>query len=146
MSFPKLYVEKMHSNSSLPKRANDHAAGYDLFATDDVVVHSMSHTEVHLGIKTQIPEGFFAKIFDRSGFGFKGLSVLAGVIDSDYRGEWKLKFFNSSREAITIPFGKACAQFVLLEHGKFPVVEVEELTQTNRGEKGFGSTDVNANA
>jgi dUTP pyrophosphatase len=134
-------VKRTDPRASLPKRGNDHAAGYDLFALTDLFVPSGGWVEVPLGIQTEIPEGFFAKVFDRSGMGFKGLITLAGVIDSDYRGDWKLKIFNVAPKPVEIPYGKACAQFVLMEHGEFPVSEVQELSTTQRGEGGFGSTD-----
>jgi dUTP pyrophosphatase len=107
------------------------------------VIPPGTRAAINIGIKTQIPRGYYGRIADRSGLAFNhGLTVLAGVIDSDYRGEWKVILLNTGEDSVSINQGDRVAQVVLTKIAEFPVVEIETAEGTIRGEGGFGSTGV----
>jgi len=133
-------VKLLYSTSKLPTKAFD-SAGYDLYVPWDVMIPTGKTKAVPLGIATELPYGYFAKIMDRSSLAAKySLVVTAGVIDNDYRGEWKVLISNMSSNDVYLFKGDRIAQAVLLPYGNFPVTLVETLSDTERGEGGFGST------
>lgn len=98
---------------------------------------------IHTGFATDIPEGYFAAVFPRSGMGIKRhlrLSNSTGIIDSSYRGEWMVALYNDGKEAQIIHHGDRIAQFTLLPVLSITLTEVSELNETERGENGFGSS------
>ncbi|QQO90453.1 putative dUTPase [Erwinia phage pEa_SNUABM_5] len=151
-------------NFIAPKRGSAHAAGLDIFAQEDMLISEETHL-FDLGFKAALicPEGtnYVAVLVPRSGSGAKynvQLSNTLGVIDSDYRGEWKaaihlggkgtekksLEHWNGERYVNTLEFkrGEAICQMIFIE---VPLVDVlvsaDELPETGRGDGGFGSTD-----
>lgn len=139
-----LFVKKLTPAARLPKRSSELAAGYDLFMPEDqlsLYIPPGDSQEFDIKIATAFRPGWVGLVQDRGSTGFKGAVRLAGVIDADYRGSWKVKLFNSGREPLLIQRGKAIAQVLFLQHGVVQVTEVEELTETVRGTGGFGSTD-----
>lgn len=119
------------------------AAGWDIKAAQDVTMFAGERAVVGTGISMEIPSNFWVEVKSRSGLAAKkGVTVLCGVIDSDYRGEIKVVLFNSSAEKVEIKAGDRIAQLVpmLLPNVKLDVT-TEDLSYTSRGEKGFGSTD-----
>lgn len=134
-------IERCHPDAQLPTKGSPEAAGYDLYSVQQVTLFPGERQAIDIGIKTQIPKGFYGRIADRSGLAYKnGLTVLAGVIDSDYRGEWKVILLNTGEEPFTVAIGSRIAQVVLTKIADFPVVEIEYADETERGEGGFGST------
>lgn len=116
--------------------------GYDLYASKTTVITTNTVGKIPTGIALQIPDGYFAKIFDRSGFFTNvGGIVGAGVIDNGYRGEIIVCLFNGTNSPITINKGEKFAQLVILPIVNFPIEEVDSLSDSERGEAGFGSTD-----
>lgn len=147
--------KKLDPKAKAPTKNNPQDAGYDLYALEDVEVKGlisnsiMSNvisdyedyvpTKIKTGIALEIPDGHVGLICDRSGMGSKGFKVMGGVIDSIYRGDVTVcltKVGNSAK----IKAGDKIAQIVILPIANPELVEVEELTDTARGEKGFGSS------
>lgn len=123
-------------------RANPTDAGMDLLASEDKVIPPLSRAVVSTGISMEIPEGYYGKIAPRSGLALKyGIDVLAGVVDSPYRGEIRVILFNTDKEeTFNIRQGDKIAQIIIEKHYNFDFVEVDELSHTERGAGGFGST------
>ena len=116
-------------------------AGYDLYATRELYMYPKARYAIPIGIATEIPHGYFGLILDRSGLASKdGITVLGGVIDNDYRGEWQVVLLNTGIYGKDIKAGDRIAQVVFLPYGDFSVSEVFELSDTERGEDGLGST------
>lgn len=118
------------------------AVGYDIFSPMDFALDPLSRRLVKVGVKTEFPPGMVGMICDRSGLGNKGVTVFGGIIDPSYRGEWGVILYNSTAEVINIEKGKAIAQ-VLFIPVVFPITVLVdgELSESGRGDKGFGSSD-----
>ena len=132
-------VKKLHPFAKLPTRSF-HSAGYDLYASETTDCPAGKVTKVPTGIATEISPSYAGLVWDRSGMGKKGLTVFGGVIDEDYRGEWFVMLFNSTNETYTVYVGDRVAQFLVQLVRQDVIVEVETLTETERGENGFSST------
>ncbi|MBO7321777.1 MAG: dUTP diphosphatase [Bacteroidales bacterium] len=133
------------SNYPTPEYATAHSAGVDLRAAIDepIVLSSLERTLVPTGIYIELPEGHEAQIRPRSGLAAKhGISIVnsPGTIDADYRGEIKVILVNLSKEDFTINPGERIAQMVIARYEKVEWVEVEQLSESERGAGGFGST------
>jgi dUTP pyrophosphatase len=138
-------IKKLNSEAKLPFRATFGSAGADLFACleADIVIASGERKLIPTGLSLEIPEGFGGFVFPRSSLASKhgiSLSNCVGVIDSDYRGELKVALINHSSESFTIKNGDRIAQFVIIPVCAAEFTETQELTETKRGEGGFGST------
>jgi dUTP pyrophosphatase len=140
-------VVKTKPNAKIPTWGSVNAAGADLYACleQTVPLEIQPHTTamIPLGIKTEFTPGYAAMIYARSGLASKkGLAPAnkVGVIDADYRGEWMVALHNHSNTVQYIEDGERIAQAVFheVEHPEF--IESEELSETERGENGFGST------
>jgi dUTP pyrophosphatase len=117
-------------------------AGSDLFAPESVVLSAHTTTRVPLGFAAAFSKRFWAKLEDRSSMAKRGLHVLAGVIESEYRGEWCVVLCNFSDVDYIIKAGDRICQVVFKERVKGVFLEVEDLCETVRGEGGFGSSGV----
>lgn len=135
-----LKVKLLDRYALLPvKKPGD--AGYDLYANETVDIAPGSRGLVGTGIACEFPSNYVGRIVDRSGTAVKdGLHVIAGVIDSSYRGEWKIALYNTTKERVTVGAQTRIAQVLFYEVADFPVTEVDELSKTERGAGGFGST------
>lgn len=128
-----------------PERSHPTDAGVDLKARVSVILPPLYTAEIPLGIKTEIPEGYVALLLPRSGLGSRGLVLrnTVGVIDSDYRGEWIAKVKNSSdNNVIELTKGDRICQAIIVPCN-LSVWEESNLSETVRGEGGFGSTGAN---
>jgi dUTP pyrophosphatase len=134
-----IHVKRLVPHARLPERQHN-SAGYDLYASEDITIPPGQVGVVSLGIASAFPDFYVALVWDRSGMGKKGLTVFGGVIDSDYRGEWKVLLYNSTGSPFDVHRGDRIAQVLFQPVQHFPVVEVEELTNTSRGTGGLGST------
>lgn len=146
-SFPgvtSLKVKKLHPAAKLPTRGTPFAAGLDLYALEDVEMTRNSGKPICIGtgIAVEIPPGYVGEIWGRSSLECKmGLERCAGVIDSDYRGEIKVAIkLPGDVYPFDIPAGDRIAQLLIKPVVLCDVVEVEELSKTERGSGGFGST------
>ena len=142
-------VKKLNDKAKLPTRGSDQAAGYDLYSCfpDDwgerLVIQPNETVKINTGLSMELPEGYFGAIFARSGLAIKqGLRLQnsVAVIDSDYRGEYIVALHNDSDFEQRIYDGDRIAQLVLLPYQQMEFKEVEELSDTDRGSGGFGST------
>jgi dUTP pyrophosphatase len=137
-----LRVVRAHPDAVVPRRATAGAAGYDLFALASTTVAAGGWTAAPTGIRVAIPPGHYGRIAPRSGLAVDyGIDVLAGVIDEDYRGELVVVLINHGRDGVTIPRTKAAAQLIIESITHPAVVVVETLSETVRGQNGFGSTN-----
>lgn len=133
------------SNNPLPAYETRGSAGMDLraFVQEDILLHPLERKLVPTGLFIELPEGYEAQLRPRSGLAFKhGISLpnSPATIDSDYRGEIKIALINLSNEPFVIKNGERIAQMIIARHEKAELIEVTELTETKRGEGGFGST------
>jgi dUTP pyrophosphatase len=134
-------VKKLSTTATLPKRANNHAAGYDLCSSVDMTVKARSREMVKTDLSVTVPYGTYGRIAPRSGLAKNsGIDVGAGVVDHDYTGPLGVILFNHSDTDFVIAQGDRIAQLILEVIVTPDVTEVTELTQTERGEGGFGST------
>ena len=138
-------VKKLHPNAVLPTYGSAEAAGADLYACLEEAV-TIAPGEVYwvpTGIALEVPKGCAGLVYARSSMGAKrGLAPAnkVGVVDSDYRGEVKVVLLNHSNQPQTLQPGERVAQFVITPVLQPVYEEVEELTDTDRGQGGFGST------
>jgi dUTP pyrophosphatase len=133
------------SQHPLPRYETTGAAGLDLRAnlTKDVILQPLERALIPTGLFIELPLGFEAQVRPRSGLAYKkGITVLnsPGTIDADYRGEIGVILVNLSNEAFTVSNGERIAQLVITRHEQVEWIEVHELSDTLRGEGGFGST------
>ena len=133
------------SNNALPAYETASSAGMDLraFIDADVVLKPFERKLIPTGLYIELPDGYEAQIRPRSGLAIKsGITVLnsPGTIDADYRGEIKVILINLSQEDFTIKSGDRICQMVIAKHEKAEFVEVNEISETERGAGGFGHT------
>lgn len=134
-------IKRFDKELPLPVYAYTGDAGFDLYAREDVVLGSLERVAVPTGIALEIPEGRVGLVWDRSGFSIKhGIKTLAGVIDSGYRGEIKIGLVNVSPDAYAIKRGDKIAQILIQSCEQAELLEVEDITDTERGDKKFGSS------
>ena len=142
-----LKIKKLREEAVLPERKTPGSAGYDLCAciAGDFTIEPGELVILPTGLAAEIPEGCAGMIFTRSGLGVKhGIAVGngVGVIDSDYRGEIHVGLRNNSQIAYTVSPGERIAQLIVMPVCLPEVVEIEELSETERGAGGFGSTGI----
>lgn len=133
------------SNNSLPEYSTPQSAGMDLraFITEPVILGVIDRALIPTGLYIEMPEGYEAQIRPRSGLAIKhGVTVLnsPGTVDADYRGEICVELVNISNTPFTIEPGDRIAQLVFSKYEKVDFIEVEELSETERGTGGIGHT------
>ncbi len=143
----KIQIKKLNENAQLPTRGSSAAAGYDLYACIDGEITIAPHTTVKIGtgLSVAVPEGYFGAVFARSGLAAKeGLrpANCVGVCDADYRGEYIVALHNDTDIPRTVQCGDRIAQLVIMPFLPAEFEEVDELSETQRGDGGFGSTGV----
>jgi len=143
--YTKVKYKKLNDLAKEPTRGSADAAGYDLYAATDTPIEVGPHMTVKIGtgLSFELPQYTFAAIFARSGLATKqGLrpANCVGVCDSDYRGEYIVAIHNDSGTPQKIQPGDRIAQMILLPYIPMQLKESEELTDTERGSGGFGST------
>lgn len=145
----KISVKKLNPNAILPRYATDGAACFDLHCCAPDTVPLLMGQDAHsatfpTGLAFEIPQGHVMLVYSRSGHGFKhglALANCVGVIDSDYRGELMVRLSTAPGNVpLAIGHGDRIAQAMILPLPAVELVEVDELTDTARGEGGFGST------
>lgn len=146
MSKINVKVKKLHKEAKLPLYAKDGDAGADLYSVEEVIgLKANERALISTGIAIELPEGYEAQIRPRSGMAFKqGLTVLnsPGTIDTKYRGQIKVIIYNASNKTVDIPAGTKIAQMVVKPVEQANFKEVKELSDSERGTDGFGSTGV----
>jgi len=138
-------VKKLNEKAKIPTRGSQYAAGYDLYACIDGNVTIAPHATVKIGtgLAIAVPNGYFGAIFARSGLAAKsGLrpANCVGVADSDYRGEYIVALHNDGETKQEVSPGDRIGQLVIMPYLVVEFEERDELSETDRGTGGFGST------
>ena len=148
----KLKFKKKHKGVSLPEYKTSGAAGMDVCADligEDInginskIIESGEIVKIDTGLYPEIPEGYELQVRSRSGLTLKQGLIVAnapGTIDSDFRGELAVILKNDSKISQAIVHGQRIAQIVLSKVEQAEIEEIDELTETDRGEQGYGST------
>lgn len=141
----KLRFKKLNDRAVIPTYGSACSAGADLYSAEDgdALIPPGAAQLIHTGIACEIPDGYVGLIFARSGLAAKrGLapSNKVGVIDSDYRGELMISLFNQSDSEQIVEAGERIAQLVIVPYLRAEFEEAAELSDTERGDGGFGST------
>lgn len=133
-------VKKLAATATLPYKDNPEDAGIDIYTNES---YTLKPGETHLfstGIAVEFPRGYVALLWDRSGLGSKGIHRLAGVIDSGYRGEWKVALLNTTKKPFRIAKGEKIVQCILQKFEPVKITHVQQLKESRRGGRGFGSS------
>lgn len=136
---------RLSDGAELPRYAHEGDAGLDLRITHDVTLKPGERATVGTGLAVEVPQGCVGLVFPRSGFASKHgitLSNSVGVIDSGYRGEIGATLLNQSDETTTLDAGTRVCQLIVMPFVPCELVPCEELTETERGAAGFGSTGI----
>jgi dUTP pyrophosphatase len=137
----KIKIKKLHSDAIIPKYAHPGDAGMDLYTVEAFELKPGERKSIKLGIAMEIPSGYVGLIWDKSGLSHKyGLKTLGGVIDSIFRGEIQVGVINLSTEPIKFEKGHKIAQLLIQKVESVVLKEVDELSDSSRGDGGFGST------
>jgi dUTP pyrophosphatase len=137
----RLSFKRLESNATLPSRGSASAAGLDLYSLEDIAIGPKERLLARTGLAVAIPEGYYGRLAPRSGLAVqKGLDVLAGVIDADYRGEVGCLLYNTSDETIHLPAQSKICQLVIEMIITPNAVWSDDISETERGSGGFGST------
>lgn len=141
MQFMSLQIKKLHEDAIIPTRTSPGSVGYDLYSMEEVIVPPLERAFVSTGVCAHLPPGVYGRIAPRSGLTLKyGIQTGAGVIDPDFTGELKVILLNHGSEPFVIKKGNRIAQMIL-ERCETPLIEeVQELRETQRGTRGFGSS------
>ena len=140
----KIKLKKLDPSALLPVKQSTAAAGFDLYANETTVVRTGENKLIKTGFSLELPPGFEAQIRSRSGLALKNKVFVLnspGTIDEDYRGEVGVILMNLGDNDFSIKKGARIAQMIISELPSVILEEVVELTETPRGEGGFGSTD-----
>ena len=141
-----LKFKKLDKEAILPSYAHPEDAGMDIFSIEEKTIPAKSWELVKTGVSMELPSGYEAQVRSKSGLSLKsGIIVLnsPGTIDENYRGEVGVILMNVSNNDYKVEKHQKIAQMVINKVEHFKTVEVEEMTTTNRGEGGFGSTGLN---
>ncbi|KAG6531846.1 hypothetical protein ZIOFF_005673 [Zingiber officinale] len=140
---PHILINKITPNAVTPSRQSEGSVGLNISASHAAVIEPYGRDLIHTGLRIEIPYRYYGRLASRSGLAWKtGIEVGAGVIDSDYRGEVQVLLFNRTNLPIYISPQQKVAQLILEKIAIPEVYEVPHLSHTERGNKGFGSTEV----
>lgn len=149
---PKIKVKfkRLHPDAKIPERKTAGAVGFDLSSVADYTIWSTNVEDkavcIHTGLALEIPKGYHGKIFLRSSTGLNTKLRMAngtGLIDSDYRGEILILAENYTRKQVKVTKGERIAQLLIERSEDVVFEESENLSETERGTKGYGSTGRN---
>jgi dUTP pyrophosphatase len=138
-----LPIRRLHEGAVLPSRAYSGDAGLDLAASEQAELAPGGRATVGTGLAIAVPDGYAGFVLPRSGLASKhgiGLLNSPGLIDAGYRGEVRVVLYNPGRETFRVEPGMRIAQLVLLAVEDLHLAEVDELPESERGERGFGSS------
>jgi dUTP pyrophosphatase len=147
MSKLKIKIKKLKPNAILPKYQTVHSAGMDIYACLDepIIIKPMERVVVPTGLSIELPDGYESRIHSRSGLSFRnGISMAngTGIIDADYRGEYGILLINFSNEDFIVEPEMRIAQLIISRYEHIDWQETEDLSDTERGSGGFGSTGI----
>jgi len=133
--------KKLHEDAKSPTYATNDDAGMDFCALEDTTLEPMERKLIRTGIAMEIPRGHVGLIWDKSGVSYKkGQIKTSGVLDSGYRGEINIVMINITDKSFIFHKGDKVAQMIIQEKITANLIEVDELSDSERGEGGFGST------
>lgn len=133
-------IQKIDPSAKLPSFAYEGDAGMDLFSCQDCKIEPSEKKSIGTGLRIVVPQGYAGFIWDKSGLALNySLKTMAGVLDSGYRGELKVILMNLGKEPYEVKTGQKIAQLVIKKVERPEIIE-SNLDQTERGEKGFGSS------
>ena len=130
----------LDENAIMPTRAHEFDAGWDLYSRDTKVVHAGSFETFDVGVHIEIPQGYVGFLKSKSGLNVRHNIVSEGVIDSGYTGSIVVKLYNHGKEDYQVMNGSKITQIVFLPILTETLEQVGELTTTERGDNGFGSS------
>jgi dUTP pyrophosphatase len=137
----KIKIKRLREDAILPRYAHFGDAGMDVFSCENLIIPAKERRIVSTGIAAEFPSGYVALVWDKSGLASNfGLKTLGGVIDSSYRGEYKIIILNTSSEDYEVKKGEKIAQILIQPVESCEIEEVTELEESSRGEGRFGST------
>ncbi len=137
----KIKFKKLNPNAVVPKNNYKGDAGVDLFTIEPFELSPGERRSVPIGLSIEIPDGYVGLIWDKSGLSHKyGIKTFGGVIDSGYRGEMHVGIMNLSDRFFSFEKGHKVAQLLIQQVEKIEFEEVEKLSESDRGENGFGSS------
>lgn len=137
----KLKIKKLNSEAKVPQYSHPTDAGFDLFAVEDVLVSAGNRVKISTGLAMEIEEGYVGLVWDKSGLSTNyGLKTIAGVVDAGYRGEVMVAIWNTTEKDYEFKKGDKVAQMLIQSVFTPEVEEVDSLSETPRGDGGFGST------
>jgi len=137
-----LSFRRLDPRALLPTRGSSASAGLDLYSIEAASLQPGERRLIRTGLAVAIPEGFYGRVAPRSGLATKkGIDVLAGVIDADYRGEIGCLLYNAGDEPVDLPAQTKICQLIIEKIITPDAVWVDNLDDTSRGSGGFGSTD-----
>jgi len=139
----KIKIKKVHEKAIVPKYARKGDAGMDVYSVEGLIVKSKERKLISTGLSFEIPEGFEIQVRPKSGLALNhGLTIVntPGTLDSGYRGELKVILLNTGENDYEIKPGEKIAQIVLARYEQAEIEEVSELSDSERGAGGFGST------
>lgn len=129
-------VKLLHEDAKVPTRGSTEAAGLDLHSIRDYNVYPGAVERIHTGVSLALPPGYVGLIWPRSGLAIQGIDTMAGVIDSDYRGEIIVLLINHSMTPVRINKGDRMAQMIVQQHAQLPLQTVDVLSGTERSIEG----------
>jgi dUTP pyrophosphatase len=150
MSDLNVKIKKLNQKAILPTYQTEHSAGMDLYACleEPITIKPMQRVIVPTGLSIELPIGYESRIHARSGLAFRDGICMAngtGIIDADYRGEYGILILNVSDKEFIVEHGARLAQLVISKFEHVVWNDVDELSATNRGSGGFGSTGKGVN-
>lgn len=138
----KIKAKKLHKDAIIPVHLLHGDAGLDLCSVENVTIRPSQRYAVATGLSFELPEGYVALIWDKSGLALKkGIKTMGGVIEYTYRGEYKIIVLNTSKEDFIVKKGDKIAQMLVQPVMSVEVEEVDELSETERGSHAFGTAD-----
>ena len=135
-------IKRLSNKATIPLRAHKGDCGLDLFSAEEKTIFPNERVLIKTDIAMQIPAGYYGRICDRSGLALKnGITIFGGQIDEIFTGNVGVILFNSDVNLFQVAVGDKIAQMVIEKYYDFPIVEVNALDETERSDRGFGSTD-----
>lgn len=136
-----LRFKKLDSRAVLPSRGSSSSAGLDITSIEEITLGPHERLVARTGLAVAVPAGHYGRLAPRSGLASKhGLDILAGVVDADYRGEIGCIIFNTSEETIHLPAQTKICQLIIEKIITPAAKWTDDLSETERGASGFGST------
>lgn len=136
----KIKIKKLKDEATLPKYAHPGDVGMDVYSMEEKTLLPMEHHIFFSGFAMEFPEGYAAIVKDKSSISKAGLHTMGGVYDAGFRGEYNIHLVNLSDKAYTVEKGDKIAQIIIYPVAICDLEEVDELSDSSRGEGAFGST------